>query len=320
MKNTIVVIGAGISGLVVARELVALGARVQVLEKSRGVGGRMSTKRVGDAVFDQGAQFFTARDDGFKQMIESWRKDGVVERWFGDDKPRWVVRPSMTGLAKALAKQVPISLGHKVSSVTRFPCCGCWEIAIEGEGIIRAERVVLSSPVPQSLELLDAGDVALPGNLRTELDRCDYHPCLALMLTLDKESRVPAEGLSPESGPIRWIADNVSKGITQGAKGALTVHLSRDFSGRHYGLGVDEVFERILPALRPYLGSAVVNSMQIHRWRFSEPRTLYPRPYVWLPEMRLGFCGDAFDSPRVEGAVVSGLALARQIATTLRSE
>ena len=47
MNKTIAVVGAGISGLLLARDLQARGADVVVLEKSRGVGGRLATKLVG---------------------------------------------------------------------------------------------------------------------------------------------------------------------------------------------------------------------------------------------------------------------------------
>ena len=319
MNRTTVIIGAGISGLLLARELKARGARVEVLEKSRGVGGRMSTKRVADAVFDQGAQFFTVRDEYFEALVESWGHCGAIARWPSPDSNRWVARPSMTGLAKALAKCVPVRLKHKVRSVRRHDC-GCWEIDVEGEELIRAERLVLSSPVPQSLALLDAGNVRLPEDVRTKLDLCDYHPCIALMLVLDRPGNIPPEGVECDEGPIRWVVDNVAKGIAQGAKAAITVHLSREFSAEHYADSEVELFERLLPALRPLLGEALVETRALHRWRYSEPRTVYPQRCLWLSDLNLGFCGDGFGGPRVEGAAVSGLALAREIAHTLQAK
>ena len=65
MNETIAVVGAGLSGLLVARALQARGGKVVVLEKSRGLGGRLTTKRVGEAVFDTGAQYFTAKSERF---------------------------------------------------------------------------------------------------------------------------------------------------------------------------------------------------------------------------------------------------------------
>ncbi|WP_221032523.1 NAD(P)/FAD-dependent oxidoreductase [Actomonas aquatica] len=316
MRNRTIVIGAGISGLLFAREMKSRGANVQVLEKSRGVGGRMSTKRIGDAVFDQGAQFFNVRDEYFEALVECWGRHGAMARWGGEDSNRWVARPSMTGLAKALAKCLPVRMRHKVSSLKRHDC-GCWEIDVEGEGMLHADRLILSSPVPQSLALLDAGGVMLPTGVREDLERCDYYPCLALMLVLDRPSNVPENGLELTDGPIRWVVDNVSKGIKQGAKAAITVHLDRSFSEDHYGDSEAEVFEQVLPALRPLLGDALVESRALHRWRFSEPRTQHRQRCVWLPELGLGFCGDAFGGPRVEGAAISGLALARTIAASL---
>ena len=56
----VAIIGAGIAGLTAARELVERGAQVKVFEKARGLGGRLSTKRLVWGKLDIGAQYFTA--------------------------------------------------------------------------------------------------------------------------------------------------------------------------------------------------------------------------------------------------------------------
>ena len=45
IQSDVIVIGAGISGLMCATELERNGYSVQVLDKGRGPGGRMSTRR-----------------------------------------------------------------------------------------------------------------------------------------------------------------------------------------------------------------------------------------------------------------------------------
>ena len=50
----VAIIGAGLSGLVCARSLADDGLRVQVFDKARGPGGRLSTRRAGDWHFDVG--------------------------------------------------------------------------------------------------------------------------------------------------------------------------------------------------------------------------------------------------------------------------
>ncbi len=314
MKNTTVIIGAGISGLLVARELASRNARLVVLEKSRGVGGRMSTKRVGSAVFDQGAQFFTVRDEHLEARIACWERKGVVARWAGKEngEERWIARPSMTGLAKTLAQNLPIKLQSQVQAV-RWHDCGCWEVDVAGGELVRGERLVLSSPVPQSLALLEASGVELPAEVRSALAAIDYHPCLALLVTLDGPSAVDDGGEKITTGPFRWVADNVRKGIAQNVPAAVTFHVNRADSEKYYGWEEEELFARLEPAMKPWLGDAKVVARKLHRWRYSEPRTTYPAPCVWLPKYRLGFCGDAFGGARVEGAAISGLALAREI-------
>jgi predicted NAD/FAD-dependent oxidoreductase len=317
MNNTTVIIGAGISGLVLARKLVAAGAAVVVLEKSRGLGGRMATKRVGESVYDQGAQYFTVRDPAFAELVEGWRELGLVKNWADSPHRRLVGAPGMTAVPKALAEGLEILREHKVTAARRHEC-GCWELDVEGQGIVRAERVLFTCPVPQALAVLKSGEVVLPEPVARELGALQYHPCLALLVTLAGSSAVPAEGVAPADGPVRWIADNVKKGIAQNAPAAVTIHASAEFAEANYGLPEAEVAAKLLPVVEAMLGAPVV-ATTLHRWKFSEPKTTHRERCVWLPELALGFAGDAFGGPKVEGAVLSGLALAERVRAELRT-
>ncbi len=314
MNKTIAVVGAGISGLLLARDLQARGADVVVLEKSRGLGGRLATKRVGPVVFDQGAQFFTVRDEGFGRVVAEWKAAGVATTWPGRETERVIGVGGMTALPKALAASLTIQREHRVTRAVRH-ASGCWELEIENHGMLRAERLVLTAPVPQSLALLEPG--LLAPTLVESLSRLTYHPCLALLLGLDGPSAVPPQGFAPAGGAIRWVADNTHKGISPGSAGALTLHTTPAFAAEHYAANGDEVAALLASEVAPWLGGSKVVSTTLHRWKFSEPKATHPEPFVWIPELALGFCGDAFGGPRVEGAAVSGLALAHRIAASL---
>src|SRR4051794_8010847 len=75
------VVGAGVAGLLAARALQRRGVRVVVVDRGGVPGGRLETRRLGPAVADSGAQFFTARDGRFRQLVEAWLRDGVAEVW-----------------------------------------------------------------------------------------------------------------------------------------------------------------------------------------------------------------------------------------------
>lgn len=306
------VIGAGISGLLLARSMRAAEASVVVLEKSRGYGGRLATKRVGEAVFDQGAQFFTARDPEFAALTGAWRAAGLVADWPGGANGRLVGRPAMTAVPKALAEGLDVRREHKVTAIRRL-ADGTWELTVENQPAVRAGRLLLTSPVPQSLSLLTAGGMTLPDSVQASLVQLGYHPCLALLVVLAGPSAVPSEGVAFSTGPVRWLADNVRKGIAQNVPAAVTIHAAPAFSAENYGRSEAEIAAMLLPVVAPWLGAPVV-SASLHRWKFSEPKTTHPERCIWLPELGLGFAGDAFGGPRVEGAALSGLALAAALA------
>ena len=78
----IAIVGAGISGCVCASQLVRAGHEVTIIEKGRGVGGRMATRRMEGARIDHGAQFFTTRDQRLSKLNQIWLQEGQVVPWY----------------------------------------------------------------------------------------------------------------------------------------------------------------------------------------------------------------------------------------------
>jgi len=116
----VLVIGAGMAGLIAAAELQRAGRRVLVLDKRRGVGGRLASRRIGAATFDHGAQFITARTSRFAALVDDGRRAGVVEEWHRgsagrpEGHVRWRGHPAMTSVAKHLARGLEIMLETRV--------------------------------------------------------------------------------------------------------------------------------------------------------------------------------------------------------------
>ncbi len=327
--DSCIVVGAGIAGLLAARTLVDRGFEVLVLDKARGVGGRMATRwfepaagaaEVGRAVWDHGAQFFTARDGAFKAWVDEWLEAGVARVWAdgfaggkrlesSDGHPRYRGSAGMSEIPKHLSQGIDVRLNERVASIDEAE--GRWRVrADDGETEHRAGALILTPPVPQSLALVDAGGVRLPEAVRGSLERITYAPCIALLARIDGASRVPEPGAMRLDGePIGWIADNRKKGISPEAT-TLTVHAGPEFSQAHWDSASDEVARLLLEAAAEWIGGEIL-STQVHRWRYSQPVDLHPEPCLVSPgPPPLVFAGDAFGGPRVEGAALSGLAAA----------
>ena len=81
MTVPIAIIGAGIAGLSAANALHKAGHAIQLFDKSRGSGGRMSSKRSDVGVLDLGAQYFNARDRRFVDEVQQWQAKGWAVEW-----------------------------------------------------------------------------------------------------------------------------------------------------------------------------------------------------------------------------------------------
>lgn len=314
-NHPVIIIGAGMAGLAAAQRLAAANVPALLLDKGRGVGGRMATRRSGEAVFDHGAQFFSAKTPDFQAWVNTAQASGTLKKWYphstGDQThshPRWIGAAGMNAFPKSMAENCAVEKSVRVIRIAPRP--GGWQISTEEETQYLAQALIVTIPAPQALELLSNSGMDFPV---TPLRQIAYHPCLAVMATLDRPSAVPAPGgWSPEHEPIAWLADNFQKGISP--QPALTIHATPAFSRLHLDGDLTAAGHLLLEAAAPWLGAARVLEWHIHRWRYSLAYERYAEPY-WQAETAspLLFGGDGFGIGNVEGAFLSGWSMAERL-------
>jgi predicted NAD/FAD-dependent oxidoreductase len=307
----VVIVGAGICGLVAARQLVDTDTDVIVVDKGRSVGGRLATRRIGTATLDHGAQFFTVRTPAFRRQVDDWIDRGLVNVWThgfttDDGHARYVATAGMNSLAKDLATGLDVRCSTMAFAIR--PTDDAWQVVIDDGTVHVADAVIVTTPLPQAFALLADSGI----DLNESLMRTDYDRTIALLATLDRPPALPepggVQGPTPE---LSFLADNAAKGVS--ATAAITVHASAAWSETHWDDDVDSLRLALIDLAAPWLGDAGVIDAQVKKWRFATPRTPWPDPCWCADGGSIVLAGDAFDGPRVEAAHNSGLAAAHAL-------
>ena len=327
--QTIAVIGAGLAGLSCAQALLQAGHTVHVFDKARGPSGRMSTRRAEDDngpwQCDHGAQYFTARDPAFRAEVARWQQAGVAALWdarlasfdgnawttSATPLERFVGTPRMTSPAAWLVQHLgEPALAQWQTTVQRLDHTeGGWAITSAEHGLHspRYSAVLLAVPAPQAVPLL--APVAPAGAALAASAR--MRGSWAVMLRYASPVTLPWEGAFINTGPLRWVARDSSKPGRTGQETWL-LHASPEWSEAHIEDSAEAVTTALLAAFAA-LGGPAPLAATAHRWRYADTEPALTRGSWWDAQMRLGLCGDWLHGGKVEGAWLSGRALAQQV-------
>lgn len=301
------VIGAGIAGLLAARQLVNHDLAVAVVDKARGVGGRMATRRLQPGRADHGAQAFTAKSAEFHRLVDDWHDRGWLRRWYANTV---IGSDGMTTLPKKLAEHFDLRLQHRVNRFT--PEDHLWKIECDNGAIIQASSVVVTCPTPQTIELLTVSGIE-----SGSLDGISYEPCFALVGYADNDVQVPNDGAwLVDNYSIRWIADNGAKGISPERR-TVTVHSTAQFAQDHLEDEPADVIELLQKATARLLGCPIAEPY-LHRWRYSDVVEFIDKPFEVTQQDPLLVCArDGFGGSGVEAAALSGMGAADAVISAL---
>ena len=315
----VLVIGAGIAGLACARTLHDHGLSVTVLDKSRGVGGRLSSRREGVWQFDHGAPAFRLDDRRTAPFATSWQADGVLHV---QADGAFIGARGMNALPKHLATDLTVRTGVQVASLTRDGAR--WTVTDANGGTHTADIVVLATPAPQAVTLLgtspDMADVA------ATLAGVRMLPCWSTMVVFDAppSAAVAAslrDGLAESDDPIVHRAWRQSVRPGRLRDEAWVVHSEGAWSAEHVEATPAEIAARVSEALRARLAidGAVVHAVA-HRWRYARVASGLNDACLFDAARGVGACGDWGEAgatrrvrTSVERAWLSGIALAGRV-------
>ncbi|MFM2063575.1 MAG: hypothetical protein RLZZ507_3246 [Cyanobacteriota bacterium] len=336
----IAVIGAGISGLVCAQRLRQAGYGVLVVEKSRGVGGRVATRRLQGTWADHGACYLQPKGKLLSKFVDLLQNQQVIKVWtdivyeFSTDggisqpanrSPRYIAPEGMSAIAKFLTPGLDILLNQRVIKINPTKE-NTWLLTLENNEQLNAKALVVAIPAPQAGDLLaPLGNNILDAEFLKNLHSVEFHPCISVMAGYSPNSQILPNWQAltfNDHVDLGWIGFDSSKRphsqqphfVLQSSAGLAQQHLETE--------DLQPVANFMLQKAAADLALPWLNNpewMQVHRWRYAFPRT--PLDVACLPAntpLPLVCCGDWCGGNLVEGAMVSGLAAAEQIDHQLR--
>ena len=332
----VAIVGAGMSGLFAARTLQDHGLKVTLFDKSRGVGGRMATRRVeGQGTFDHGAQYFTAKDPRFVRYVESWLEQGVVAKWpdqqIGPDqkivvleegehptesspRDRFVGAPAMNSICKHLATDLEIHFQTRVAKIfTDENGVNLW--GDDSQSLGTFDCLLVTAPAPQSVELLaDVPDLA------NRISPVEMKPCWATMVSFASPITDQWVGAFVNNSILTWVARNGTKPGRQHALENVVLHADPNWTAKNWERDPPEVASQMLSEFWKVTGIAPhpQTHLRAHRWKYALPVNPSGEQCFVNPSKTIIVCGDWASGSRVEGAFLSGLSGAGRILETLK--
>ena len=346
----VVVIGAGLSGLTAASQLHQAGFSVRVADKSRGLGGRLATRRLGATAIDHGCRYLEPFANSTLSPIPELLAAGVIQLWQPEafslsadgalrplaTGPLYVAPQGMSAVAKALAPGLNIQRHWRATSLTPLP--QGWRI--EGEDLggdapqpaaLEARAVVVAIPAPQAIALIAAAaqhHEALK-TLLQRLQAVDFDPVMTVMagygprLAPRPRDQKDLGGwlVAGDAHPtLRWVGLDSSK-RTDPQEPVVVIHSSAAFATQAIDRpDLEPVGQGLLATATKILGAEFGDPawMQVHRWRYGFAQTNLNSPVLSsLALPNLVGCGDWCNGGNAEGAIASGHQAAQLIAAAL---
>jgi len=317
----VAVIGSGMAGLTAARKLEAAGAQVTVFDKSKGTGGRLSSRSFEGGWIDHGAPYFSCERPSFLEFLKEHLPTESLQPWQpqvmgalgAGESLHSIGVPRSSAITRGLLGDLRFQPSTRIARLAAS--ADGWQLFNDGESLLGCwPQVVIAVPAPQALALLrDQPPLA------EAIRAVTMEPCWVTAVRSRSRLTGQADVAVYEDAVVRRIVHNSAKPgrmntnvyLVQASKSWSMAHLEE--TAESVGDQLQKRFDRLVSGDG---GSEILFS---HRWRYAFTESALGPPCLWNAELSLGVCGDWCLGRRVEDAWKSGADLAARMLKTFRS-
>lgn len=325
IMKKVAIIGAGIAGLTCASELQCRGVQVEVFEKSRGPGGRSSTKRwdqTSGIGIDMGVPYIVKAQTKplAVSVITSLLDAGAICEWRVNQKlngqvesfDAYVGIPRMTAVVSALSNGLTL---HRQARVTGISYNETWSLFTESSSYHHFDAVVLAIPAPQVI-LIEGVDDAIVNAAQS----IQFSATNTLMLEMQSPMWFDDIDIVQVNGPkiLSIIADYRKPGRNRG-RFTYAVHSQPGWATNQFDTqSPDHILDDMLTdALTTTNRSTrLVMHAKLHRWKYAYlngPAESLQCGYIRSTQSPLFACGDWCQGHTIANAFESGYLLAHNM-------
>lgn len=318
-KPSLTLVGAGLTSAILVH-LLNKHFRILVLEKSRGVGGRATTKRIQykdqPILFNSGLRSW----DLLPKDCELLKKVGLQLSKACEIKPNGAasVFKGMNGELKKLFADVELKTQFEVAKIEQTS--KGWTISDPKGESLTSDYLIVTAPWPQSKRLTQPFLDTLPALETREL--VEKEPLFEAQLTLMMGSEHP-EFQSPESwgqlltkGDHLWEISSIHRHPPLWTAQAFLKIYSE------HGWYQKDLIE-IEQELRSYFAESKLDLLKVHRWKYAFPKSGFARDFL-QPSPGLFIGGDVWAGQNPEAfqplsaAINSAFAISNYLKGSLR--
>jgi renalase len=328
----IAVIGAGIAGLTCAQQLQQAGKNVVLIDKSRGLGGRLATRRLAGTHADHGVCYLQPKGDLFRQLIGELVSAGILRVWTegihslsadGIVQPPTKFAPyyaaplGATSIAKYLGRDLEI-IGDKLITAID-PINNGWRLSSKDpEFALTAEQVIFATPPAQALAIAKK---EIDSNCIQQLSSIQFSRSITAIAVYPATDQTAAAAITwqgihcIEHPTLAWIGLDSSKQLNP-THPVLVIQSGAAFAQQYFDApDLAIIGQKLLDAIVPLIPTLTTPELvQVHRWGYAFAQNPASVQFITAQTTApLYFGGDWCGGNRVESAYLSGMAVADRI-------
>ena len=299
----IAIIGAGFSGCNLYHKLKEKYSDITIFEKSRGVGGRLSTKYIDDKYIDHGTSSLTPNTDDLKDFCLDLLSNDILK--IKNDK--FLPQNGINNICKFLIDEKNLIKNTKIIQANFEN--NKWILEDESKKIYKDfDLLLITIPAPQILQM----KIDLPLNIKEKLSFIKYDSTFSLIL-YSEEKKSLNENKIYENPDIKYLIDN-SKKYSYTNFSSYIIHSTKEYANCINEKSKDEICEIFLDNFDDETKEKIEEFTIIpHLWKYAFAKTSLDISYFLNDNKNLGICGDYFKDSNLEASFLSSFLLAENI-------